>query len=116
MIAVICRNGEHFSVDPTHIERVEIDPDTVIHLIDGTKYVVSESFGDLLRTIRDHRASLLVVQKRLAGGTAEIADHASTVRASALRIERRQHSRDGDSTRSAADRRSAADSPDPDGD
>jgi flagellar protein FlbD len=95
MIAVTCRNGEHFSVDPVHIERVETDPDTVIHLEDGTKFVVSESFDDLLRTIRDHRAGVLVVQKRLAGGTAEIADHASTVRASSLRIERRQYSRDG---------------------
>jgi len=94
MIAVTCRNGEHFSVDPTHIERVETDPDTVVHLVDGTKYVVSESFDALLRTIRDHRAGVLVVQKRLSGGTAELADHASTVRSSALRIERRQYRRD----------------------
>jgi uncharacterized protein YlzI (FlbEa/FlbD family) len=94
MIAVTCRNGEHFSIDPVHIERVETDPDTVIHLVDGTKYVVSETFDGLLRTIQDHRASVLVVQKRLSGGTAEIADHASTVRSSSLRLERRQYSRD----------------------
>jgi uncharacterized protein YlzI (FlbEa/FlbD family) len=94
MIAVTCRNGEHFSIDPVHIERVETDPDTVIHLVDGTKYVVSESFDRLLRTIQDHRASMLVVQKRVSGGTAEIADHASTVRKSSLRLERRQYSRD----------------------
>jgi uncharacterized protein YlzI (FlbEa/FlbD family) len=96
MIAVTCRNGEHFSVDPAHIERVETDPDTVIHLVDGTKYAVSDSFDDLLRTIQDHRASVMVVQKRLAGGTAEIADHASTVRSSSLRIERRRYRRDDD--------------------
>jgi uncharacterized protein YlzI (FlbEa/FlbD family) len=94
LIAVTCRNGEHFTVDPVHIERVESDPDTVVHLDDGTKYVVSMTFDDLLRTVRDHRASVLVVQKRLAGGTAEIADHASTVRTSSLRIERRRYSRD----------------------
>jgi uncharacterized protein YlzI (FlbEa/FlbD family) len=105
MIAVTCRNGERFSVDPVQIERVETDPDTVVHLVDGTKYVVSETFDDLLRAIRDHRAALTVVQKRLAGGTAELADHASTVRNSFLRVERRQHSRDGGSDRSAADRR-----------
>ena len=28
MIAVTCRNGEHFSVDPDAIERVETDPDS----------------------------------------------------------------------------------------
>ncbi len=104
MIAVTCRNGEHFSVDPLHIERVESDPDTVIHLDDGTKYVVSESFDQLLRTIRDHRAGVLVVQKRLSGGTAEIADHASTVRTATLRVERRQYRRDDDARSPGHDR------------
>jgi flagellar protein FlbD len=112
MIGVTCRNGEHFSVDPTHIERVEIDPDTVVHLVDGTKYVVTESFDDLLRAVRDHRAALTVAQKRLAGGTAEIADHASTVRNSALRVERRLYDRSAGDGRSAADRRKAEE-PDP---
>jgi uncharacterized protein YlzI (FlbEa/FlbD family) len=91
VIAVTCRNGEHFSVDPLHIERVETDPDTVIHLVDGTKYVVDQSFDELLRTICDHRATVLVAQKQLAGG---VADHAA--RAS-LHIERRARSRDTDS-------------------
>ncbi len=105
MIAVTCRNGGHFSIDPTHIERVETDPNTVVHLVDGTKYVVGETFDELLRSIRDHRAALTVVQKRLAGGTAEIADHATTVRNSTLRVERRQYDRSVDDGRSAADRR-----------
>ena len=60
MIAVTCRNGEHFSVDPAAIERVETDPDTVIHLVDGTKYVVAEPFDHLLRTIQAHRALAVV--------------------------------------------------------
>jgi uncharacterized protein YlzI (FlbEa/FlbD family) len=91
VIAVTCRNGEHFSVDPLHIERVETDPDTVVHLVDGTKYVVDQSFDDLLRVISEHRATVLVAQKQLAGGTAEIADHARRV---ALHVERRARSRD----------------------
>ena len=94
MIAVTCRNGEHFSVDPDAIERVETDPDTVIHLVDGTKYVVGETFDELMRTIRDHRATVLVARKRLSGGVAEIADHAMEVRRSAIRLERRQYGRD----------------------
>ena len=105
MIAVTCRNGEHFSVDPSHIERVETDPDTVVHLVDGTKYVVAETLDQLLLAIRDHRAELTVIQKRLAGGTAQIADHATTVRNATLRIERRQYDRSIDDGRSAADRR-----------
>ena len=68
MIAVTCRNGEHFSVDPVSIERVETDPDTVIHLVDGTKYVVTETFDDLLLVIRDHRATVTVAQKPADAG------------------------------------------------
>ena len=94
MIAVTCRNGEHFSVDPEHIERVETAPDTIIHLVDGTKYVVVEPFDALLRVIRDHRATLLVAQQQIYGGIAVVADHRAK-----LRIERRSRSRDGDSVR-----------------
>ncbi|MCW2699022.1 MAG: hypothetical protein JWQ45_557 [Blastococcus sp.] len=91
MIAVTCRNGEHFSVDPESIERVETTPDTVVHLADGTKYVISESFDYLLRAIRDHRATVLVVHQQMYGGIAAVAEHRA-----ALRIERRARSRDGD--------------------
>jgi uncharacterized protein YlzI (FlbEa/FlbD family) len=91
VIAVTCRNGEHFSVDPEAIERIETNPDTVVHLVDGTKYVVSEPFDQLLRSIQDHRAVLLVAQQRLYGGIAEVAEHRTK-----LRVERRARSRDGD--------------------
>jgi flagellar protein FlbD len=92
VIAVTCRNGEHFSIDPATIERVETDPDTVIHLVDGTKYVVAQDFDDLLLTVRDHRATLLVAQQQLYGGIAELVRHRTP-----LRVERRARSRDGDS-------------------
>ena len=87
MIAVTCRNGEHFSVDPDAIERVETDPDTVIHLVDGTKYVVAESFDHLLSTIRAHRAVAVVVHQRL---TDRLPPEPPP-----FRVERRQFSRDG---------------------
>ena len=91
MIAVTCRNGEHFSIDPRSIERVEADPDTVIHLVDGTKYVVADTFADLLRVISDHRALALVARQQIYGGVAEIVE-----KRPAMRIERRARSRDGD--------------------
>ena len=112
MIGVTCRNGEHFAVDPTQIERVETVPDTVIHLLDGTKYVVEDSLDGIVRSVRDHHAALLVVQKRLYGGTAELADHATTVRNSSLRVERRQYDRSVDNGRSEADRRPDPETPD----
>jgi uncharacterized protein YlzI (FlbEa/FlbD family) len=108
VIAVTCRNGEHFSVDPASIERVETDPDTVIHLVDGTKYVVAVAFEDLLRLIRDHRSTELVARQQLSGGIAEIAE-----RPPHLRVERRARSRDTDDGSGSWAR---AVPPDPDGD
>ncbi|MBJ7453731.1 MAG: flagellar FlbD family protein, partial [Blastococcus sp.] len=35
MIAVTCRNGEHFTIDPATIERAESVPDTVLHMVGG---------------------------------------------------------------------------------
>jgi uncharacterized protein YlzI (FlbEa/FlbD family) len=90
MIAVTCRNGEHFSVDPDDIERVETVPDTVVHLVDGAKYVLAGSLDALLLTLREYRAEIVVHQHRLAGGVAEL-----TERPTQLRIERRARSRDG---------------------
>jgi uncharacterized protein YlzI (FlbEa/FlbD family) len=90
VIAVTCRNGEHFSVDPESIERIETTPDTVVHLVDGTKYVLTDSFDQLLRSIRDHRATALVVHQQMYGGIAEVAEHRAN-----LRVERRARSRDG---------------------
>ena len=92
MIAVTCRNGEHFFVDPTSIERVETTPDTVVHLVDGTKYVITDDFDQLLRAIRDHQATVLVAHQQMYGGIAVVAEHRA-----ALRVERRARSRDGDS-------------------
>ena len=91
MIAVTCRNGEHFSVDPDAIERVETDPDTVIHLVDGTKYVVAEPFDHLLRTIQAHRALAVVTHQHLTDSLPP--------EPPPFRVERRQFSRDGDGSR-----------------
>ena len=115
MIAVTCRNGEHFSIDPGEIERIETVPDTVVHMVGGRTFVLGATLDELLRSIRDSRAELLVAQKRLAGGTAEFADSASSVRAAAnLRVERRAHHRDGDRPGSPADRRPSGGQPTPD--
>jgi flagellar protein FlbD len=112
VIAVTCRNGEHFTIDPGEIERIETVPDTVVHMVGGRTFVLAATLDELLRSIRDSRAELMVVQKRLAGGTAEFADSASTVRSASLRVERRAHRRDGDHPGSPADRQSEQPPPD----
>ena len=67
MIAVTCRNGEHFTLDPDAIERVEQQADTVVVLEDGTKFVIGQSLDDVVRIVRDHRAAQVSARRRLAG-------------------------------------------------
>ena len=74
MIAVTCRNGEHFTIDPAAIERAEAVPDTVLHMVGGRTYVLSMSLDELLRAIRDSHAELIVAQRRMGVATAELAD------------------------------------------
>jgi flagellar protein FlbD len=70
VIAVTCRNGEHFSVDPDSIERIETYPDTTLVLVDGSHYVIDASLDELLRAVRDHRAATFVARERLVDGYA----------------------------------------------
>jgi flagellar protein FlbD len=68
VIAVTCRNGEHFTIDPDHIERVETGHDTTLHMVDGSKYVIAQELDDLIVAVRDHRAATFVARDRLVDG------------------------------------------------
>ena len=91
MILLTRLNGPVFALNPDLVERADCTPDTVITLVDGTKYVVDQPFDELLRTISDHRAMTVVARQQLYGGVAQIAE-----RRPSMRIERRARSRDGD--------------------
>jgi flagellar protein FlbD len=67
VIAVTCRNGEHFTLDPDAIERVESGGDTTVILEDGTKFVIGQSIDELVRIVRDHRAAAVSARRRLDG-------------------------------------------------
>ena len=69
MIRVTRLNGEHFALNPDLIERVEGHPDTVLFLVDGTKYIVSEDVDDVLDEIREYRASILATAYAMDRGT-----------------------------------------------
>jgi flagellar protein FlbD len=68
MIRVTRLNGEHFALNPDLIQRVEGHPDTVITLLDDTKYVVAESVDQVIREIRDYRASVQAVAFQMDRG------------------------------------------------
>ncbi|MGX5655582.1 flagellar FlbD family protein [Geodermatophilus nigrescens] len=69
MIRVTRLNGEHFALNPDLIERVEGHPDTVVFLVDGTKYIVREGVDEVLDEIREYRASILATAYAMDRGT-----------------------------------------------
>jgi uncharacterized protein YlzI (FlbEa/FlbD family) len=68
VIAVTCRNGEHFNLDPNAIERVESGGDTTVILDDGTKFVIGQSIDELVLIVRDHRALAMSARRRSLDG------------------------------------------------
>ena len=69
MIRVTRLNGERFALNPDLVERVEGHPDTVVFLVDGTRYIVVESVEEVLVEIREYRASILATAYEMDRGT-----------------------------------------------
>jgi flagellar protein FlbD len=69
VIRVTRLNGEQFALNPDLIERVEAHPDTVAFLVDGTKYVVTESVDEVLQEIREYRAGILATSYEMDRGS-----------------------------------------------
>ena len=65
MILVTRLNGPVFALNPDLIERAESTPDTVLTLVDGTKYVIAESLAVLVALVRDFRASVVATAQVL---------------------------------------------------
>ena len=61
MIMVTRHNGSVFALNPDLIERVEANPDTVISLVGGTKYVVVEDLAEIVWAVTQFRAEVLKV-------------------------------------------------------
>jgi flagellar protein FlbD len=61
MILLTRLNGQHFAINPDHIERVDANPDTVVTLFEGTKYVVTESIDEVIERIACFRARVLTL-------------------------------------------------------
>ncbi|WP_138760375.1 flagellar FlbD family protein [Modestobacter altitudinis] len=68
MIRLTRLNGEHFVLNAELVQRVEGHPDTVITLLDDTKYVVVETVDQVVREIRDYRASIQAVAFQMDRG------------------------------------------------
>lgn len=65
MILLTRLNGPVFALNPDLVERADCTPDTVITLVDGTKYVVAESLPELVGLIRQYRAGIVADAQHL---------------------------------------------------
>ncbi|HZB58985.1 MAG TPA: flagellar FlbD family protein [Actinomycetota bacterium] len=65
MIIVTRLHGASVAVNCDLIERVEAAPETVVTLVDGSRYVVRESVSEIVDKIRVFRASVVLLAGRL---------------------------------------------------
>jgi flagellar protein FlbD len=68
MIILTRLNGEQFAVNCDLVERVDAHPDTVLTLVDATKYVVAESLAEVVERVLDFRAAVLVRSAEMQHG------------------------------------------------
>jgi flagellar protein FlbD len=65
MIIVTRLHGTTVAVNCDLIERVEASPETVVTLVDGSRYVVRESVAEIVDKVRAYRASVVLLAGRL---------------------------------------------------
>jgi flagellar protein FlbD len=58
--------GSVFALNSDLIERVDSTPDTVITLVDGTKYLVRESIDEVVAAVRAYRGGIVADSARLS--------------------------------------------------
>jgi flagellar protein FlbD len=65
VIIVTRLHGSTLAVNCDLIERVESTPETVLTLVDGSRYVVRESVAEIVDRVRAFRASVVLLAGRL---------------------------------------------------
>ncbi|MFJ6417463.1 flagellar FlbD family protein [Paeniglutamicibacter sp. NPDC091659] len=66
MIVVTRLNTSRFAINPDLIERIQENPDTVVVMVNGATYVVTESMEEVIGLVMRYRASV-VSTARLQG-------------------------------------------------
>jgi flagellar protein FlbD len=65
MIILTRLHGSSVAVNCDLIERVEASPETVLTLVDGSRYVVRESVAEVVDKVRAFRASVVLLAGRM---------------------------------------------------
>jgi flagellar protein FlbD len=66
MIVVTRLNDSQFAINPDLIERIHSNPDTTLVLVDGAKFIVTESMAEVIDRISRYRATVLALTQELA--------------------------------------------------
>ncbi len=86
MILLTRLSGSAFALNSELIERVDSTPDTVITLLDGSKYVVAESLHAVVNAIRYHRAEVIALSAHVQVGEIEAWPDGDRVTSDAVRL------------------------------
>jgi flagellar protein FlbD len=86
-------SGSVFALNSDLIERVDSTPDTVITLVDGTKYVVLENLREVVDAIRAYRGAVIAESARFGTPDEPPLVSGSSVRRLAV-VSDRQHGSD----------------------
>jgi flagellar protein FlbD len=61
MIVVTRLNDSQFAINPDLIERIHSNPDTTLVMVDGAKYIVTESMDEVIERIAAYRAHVIAL-------------------------------------------------------
>lgn len=59
MIVLTRLNDRQFAINPDLIERIHASPDTTLVMVDGAKYIVTESLSEVIDCIANYRARVI---------------------------------------------------------
>lgn len=71
MITLTRLSGSVFVLNSDLIERIDCTPDSVVTLIDGKKYVVTESLEEIIDAVRGYRSQVIAFGSQLAEAHAD---------------------------------------------
>jgi flagellar protein FlbD len=63
MILLTRLSGSPFVLNSDLIERIDSAPDTIVTLVDGSKYVVAEDLEQVVHAVRRHRAEVIALSE-----------------------------------------------------
>ncbi len=66
MIVVTRLNNSQFAINPDLIERIHSNPDTTLVMVDGAKYIVTESMDDVIDKIAHYRARVIALTHEIS--------------------------------------------------